>query len=70
MGPVTSLGQSTCCVKYEEKIRKNYKMTKILGLLVFVLVLASQSVFGPVKGKNLVLCLSQCVQFVEKGLFR
>ena len=44
-------------------------MKKIVGLVGFALVLASQSVFGPVKGKNLMLSFIQSVQFMEKGLF-
>lgn len=45
----------------------SYKMEGIVGHLVFLLVLASQSVFDPVKGKNLMLSFIWCVQFMEEG---
>ena len=45
----------------------SYKMKGIVGHLVFLLVLASQSVFNPVKGKNLMLSFVWCVQFMEEG---
>ena len=42
----------------------NCMMKKIVTPLVSVVVLiTSQSVFGPVKGKNLMSSFSQCVQF-------
>lgn len=43
-------------------------MKKIVTSLVSVVaLLASQSVFGPVKDKNLMSSFSQCVQFKRKG---
>ena len=43
----------------------SYKMKGIVGHVL--LVLASQSVFDPVKGKNLMLSFIWCVQFMEEG---
>ena len=43
-------------------------MKKIVTSLVSVVALiASQSVLGPVKGKNLKSSFSQCVKFKRKG---
>ena len=49
---------------YIEHQYSNCMMKKIVTPLVSVVVLiTSQSVFGPVKGKNLMSSFSQCVQF-------
>ena len=69
MSPAPSLGQFHMFDEIRAIVSTSYKMKKIVGLLVFVLALASQSVFAPVKGKNLMLSFIQCVQLMEKGLF-
>lgn len=69
MSPAPSLGQVHMFNEIRAIVSTNYKMKKIVELLVFVLVLASHSVFAPVKGKNVMLSFIQCVQLMEKGLF-